>query len=93
MSGRLATDAAPAEDWKELASRENDGLAIGLLWSRTSGRVKVDVIDDRLDESFGFYVDLPDALSAFYHPFAYAPEDDVTLGERARDSLDLQSQN
>jgi len=94
MSTRLGidTEAATVTDWTELASRENDGLAIGLFWSKTSGRVKVDVID-HLEQSFDFDVDPGDALSAFYHPFAYAPDDSRGCADPARDSLDLQPHN
>jgi len=94
MSTRLGidTEAATVTDWTELASRENDGLAIGLFWSKTSGRVKVDVID-HLEQSFEFDVNPGDALSAFYHPFAYAPDDNACFGDTAHDSLDLQTQN
>ncbi len=62
--------------WSELAVRENDGLAVSLLWSRASGRVKVAVVDGHLDEQFEFHVPGADALAAFHHPFAYA----ATLG-------------
>lgn len=95
MSTRLGidTETATVTDWTELASRENDGLAIGLYWSKTSGRVKVDVIDDHLEHSFEFDVNPGDALSAFYHPFAYAPDDSDCFGDTAHDSLDLQTQN
>ena len=89
----IDTEAATVTDWAELASRENDGLAIGLYWSKTSGRVKVDVIDDHLEQSFEFEVSPGDAFSAFYHPFAYAPDDNVCFGDTAHDSLDLQTQN
>ena len=58
--------------WSELAVRENDGLAVSLLWNRATGRVKVAVIDAHLDEHFEFHVPGADALAAFHHPFAYA---------------------
>ena len=58
--------------WSELAVRENDGLAVSLLWSKATGRVKVAVIDAYLDEQFEFHVPGADALAAFHHPFAYA---------------------
>ena len=46
------TAVAAIHDWRELASREGDGLEIALLWSKTAGRVKVTVADSRLDEAF-----------------------------------------
>jgi hypothetical protein len=58
--------------WSELAVRENDGLAVSLLWSRRSGRVKVAVVDAHLDEQFEFHVAGADALAALHHPFSYA---------------------
>jgi hypothetical protein len=91
MSTRLGidTERATVTDWQELASRENDGLAIGLHWSETSRRVKVDVIDDHLEQSFEFDVDPGDALSAFYHPFAYAPDDRSCCADGARETTQL----
>lgn len=56
-------------DWRELTSRQNDGLAIALLWSEATDRVKV-VVADR-QESFELDVEHGEALDAFYHPFAY----------------------
>jgi hypothetical protein len=92
MSTRLGidTETATVTDWTELASRESDGLAVGLDWSKASGRVRVVVIDDHLEQSFDFEVDPGDALSAFHHPFAYAPDDSFCCAGTARDSLDLQ---
>ena len=58
--------------WSELAVRESDGLAVSLLWSRATGRVKIAVVDALLDEQFEFHVEGGDALAAFHHPFAYA---------------------
>ena len=66
--------------WSELAVRENDGLAVTLLWSKATGRVKVAVIDAYLDEQFEFHVPGADALAAFHHPFAYAAGLRASLG-------------
>ena len=70
----LTTDTAHValDDWRELASRDGDGLEISLLWSKAAGRVKVTVADSRLDESFELDIAGADALAAFHHPFAYA---------------------
>jgi hypothetical protein len=59
-------------DWRELATRENDGLEVRLFWSKAADRVRVTVLDAKGGESFA--LDLPgaEALSAFHHPFAYA---------------------
>ena len=72
-SAHLTIDAAPATigDWRELASREDNGLEIRLLWSKSAERVKVAVLDQRLGESFDLDIAGADALSAFYHPFAH----------------------
>ena len=60
------------DTWRELAVREKDGLAVSLLWSNDTGRVKVAVVDAHLDEQFEVHVSGADALDAFHHPFAYA---------------------
>jgi hypothetical protein len=67
--------------WSELAIRENDGLAVSLLWSRDTGRVKVAVVDVHLDEQFEFHVPGADALAAFHHPFAYAAGLGASFGD------------
>ena len=59
------------DSWSELAVRENDGLAVSLLWSRATNRVKVAVEDAHVDEQFEIHVRGADALAAFHHPFAY----------------------
>lgn len=67
--------------WSELAIRENDGLAVSLLWSRATGRVKVAVVDAQLDEQFDVHVAGADALAAFHHPFAYATGPGASFGD------------
>jgi hypothetical protein len=79
--------------WRELASRSGDGLQISLVWSKSADRVKVTVFDERLREPFDIHIDRADALSAFYHPFAYtaaARRASARDGERA--SLFLRQQ-
>ena len=78
--------------WTELASRENDGLEISLLWSKRTNAVKVAVSDARLDERFDFDVAGADALAAFYHPFAFAAGRGLGFGDELRMSTDLQPQ-
>ena len=94
-SAHLTIDAAPATvgDWRELASREGDGLEICLFWSKSAERVKVTVRDERLGESFDLDIAGADALSAFYHPFAYVAGRGLYFGNAMRESLDLQPQN
>lgn len=69
------------QTWSELAIRENDGLAVALLWSSSTGRVKVAVVDAHLDEQFEFHVPGADALAAFHHPFAYATGPGASFGD------------
>jgi hypothetical protein len=64
--------ASVTDDWKELASRADDGLQISLVWSKSADRVQVTVCDERLREPFDIPINGADALSAFHHPFAYA---------------------
>lgn len=94
-SAHVTIDEATAAvgDWTELASRENDGLEISLLWSRSGERVKVAVRDERRGESFDLDIAGADALSAFHHPFAYAAGRGLRFDSAMRASLDLQPQN
>jgi hypothetical protein len=64
--------ATGSANWIELAKRASNGLEVVLLWDRTSNRVKVAVSDERVCHHLDFEVARADALSAFYHPFAYA---------------------
>jgi hypothetical protein len=74
------------DDWRELASREADGLAVSLLWSKATDRVEVRVADATLDEEFHINVAGPHALDAFYHPFAYAVGRGLGFGDARRES-------
>ncbi len=67
--------------WSELAIRETDGLAVSLLWNSATGRVKVAVVDARLDERFEVHVPGAQALAAFHHPFAYVTVPDASFGD------------
>ena len=91
----LTTDTAhvAGDDWRELASRDGDGLEISLLWSKAAGRVKVTVADSRLDESFELDIAGADALAAFHHPFAYAANVGIGFADERRESHDLQTQS
>jgi hypothetical protein len=79
--------------WTDLADRESDGLEVTLFWSRESGRMKVVVDDSKLDETFELDVPQAEALAAFYHPFAYAPDRAHHIDRSARASTDLQFQS
>ena len=50
-------------------------------WSNDTGRVKVAVVDARLDEQFDVHVSGADALDAFHHPFAYAAGLGASFGD------------
>jgi hypothetical protein len=78
--------------WVDLASRDNDGLEITLLWNESSGRVKVAVADSRLGDEFELDVARTDALGAFSHPFAYAADGRAGSGRSTHASTDLQLQ-
>ena len=55
----------------ELAERSSDGVAVRLLWSRETGEVVLEVVDDRCGASFELEVPGDRALDAFRHPFVY----------------------
>ena len=94
MSASHSTRAAisPRNDWRELTSRDSDGLAVTLLWSRATDQVKVTVADSRLAPDFELHIAGADALAAFHHPFAFAAPR-AGLLEFERESLDLQLQS
>ena len=81
------------DDWRELSSREGDGLAITLLWSKAADRVKVTVADSRLDDEFELHIAGAEALAAFHHPFAYAAGRGIGFADPLRESFDLQTQS
>jgi hypothetical protein len=76
-------------DWTELAVREGDGLEVSLLWDRTGDRVKVVVVDTKLDQVFDLYVARAQALAAFNHPFVYAGP----IGREETSDFHLQAQS
>ncbi len=94
-ASHLITDpgVTAIDDWRELASRDGDGLEISLHWSKAADRVKVTVADSRLEESFELDIAGADALAAFHHPFAYAAGRGLGFGDVLRESLDLQTQS
>ena len=57
---------------KELAYRENDGVAVALLWHSRTNALSVSVVDRRTEDAFELSVDARDALDVFEHPYAYA---------------------
>ena len=69
-------------DWRELATRIHDGVAIALLWSKRGNRVEVAVADERTGEQFEAEIRPSEALIAFYHPFAYRPSRDAPSSQQ-----------
>ena len=63
---------APTRIVEELDYRENDGIAVSLLWNRTSNRLSVVVEDNQLGESFTLEARSDNARDVFTHPYAYA---------------------
>jgi hypothetical protein len=57
---------------RELASRENHGIAVVLLWDPNEDSLSVSVADSCTGDRFEVPVERSLALDAFYHPFAYA---------------------
>jgi hypothetical protein len=84
---------AAASDWRELASRKNDGFEVSLLWSKSSDQVKITVADSKRDEQFELDVAGADALAAFHHPFAFAAGRGVCFGDALRETTNLQLQS
>ena len=84
---------APTADWRELASRNIDGLAVSLFWNEATNLVKVTVADSRLDDQFEFDIAGAEALAAFYHPFAYAAGRSLCFGDALSESTPLQLQS
>jgi hypothetical protein len=57
---------------RELAERENDGIAVRLLWDAETNRLTVAVCDSRTGEAFELEAAAEQALDVFEHPYAYA---------------------
>jgi len=57
---------------RELASRQNDGVRVLLLWHPDDDGLSVWVDDTKTGACFEQTVERDRALDAFYHPFAYA---------------------
>ena len=57
---------------KELAQRENDGIAVRLLWDTETDGLTVSVQDWRTGEAFELTAEPQRAMDVFHHPYAYA---------------------
>ena len=64
---------------RELAQRETGSIEVRLLWDAETDEVEVSLHDSATD--MGFHIDVApaDALDAFYHPYAYAPDYTIAL--------------
>jgi hypothetical protein len=68
----MPTTLANTKPNEELDHRENDGIAVSLLWDSSINSVSVLVLDTKTNESFEATVSNEHALGAFNHPDAYA---------------------
>ena len=57
---------------KELAYRENDGIAVTLWWHSGTDRLSVSVHDWRNGDWFELEAHARNAMDVFEHPYAYA---------------------
>jgi hypothetical protein len=57
---------------RELARRSNSGIEVVMLWSETTGSIRVCVSDQGEGTYFEFGPPPKVALDAFYHPYFYA---------------------
>jgi hypothetical protein len=64
---------------KELAQRENDGIAVRLLWQTETDRLTVSVQDWRTGEAFELTAQAHQAMDVFHHPFAYASRSGIDV--------------
>jgi hypothetical protein len=56
-----------------LASRQNAGIRVALLWAEDTNTVAVVVRDDSTDDQFELLVDLQaNPIDIYEHPYAYA---------------------
>ena len=56
----------------ELAQRQNGGIVVRLLWTRSDDSVRISVEDEQTGEVFELNVGREQAYDAYTHPFAYA---------------------
>jgi hypothetical protein len=66
----LREPTAARRAWRELASRNSDGISVDLYWLPDRDEVRVHVSDERTGEGFVLEPPKQSALAAFYHPYA-----------------------
>ena len=64
---------------RELAYRQNDGLAVSLLWDPADDALTVTVLDGHSGEALEVPVEDASPLDVFEHPFAYAAQRGLLL--------------
>jgi hypothetical protein len=69
-----------AASFKELATRENDGVEVSLYWNPAGNDVYVFVSDQKTGEHFEIEVGDESPLDVFNHPFAYAASRGIGYG-------------
>jgi len=71
----------------ELDRRENDGIAVSLLWRQAGNVVSVAVTDERTGADFELVVPPDRARDAFHHPYAYAAGSGILADVEAREPI------
>jgi hypothetical protein len=66
------TRQASTQPMQELDYRESNGIAVSLLWQRSSNRLTVVVEDSQLGDRFMLPARPGNAREVFHHPYAYA---------------------
>jgi hypothetical protein len=68
----------------DLATREDDGVSVTLLWTPATNLLAVVVVDSRRCESFELVIEPTDRpLEIFYHPYSAAAARGVDLARSA----------
>ena len=64
--------SSAAQQTRELAARDGDGIHVRLLWHPRENALTMSVEDALVGDRFQVAIAPDRALDAFYHPFAYA---------------------
>jgi hypothetical protein len=68
--GESSVDVEPARE--ELATRENDGILVSLVWEKGSDQLSVSVLDTKNSDAFELPATSENWKDVFNHPYAYA---------------------
>jgi len=77
--------------YQELAHRANDGMDVTLFWSKTNGRLAVQVSDTRSGDFFELEARCDRALDVFHHPYAYAAFQGIANWEGVADEISAEA--